>query len=154
MITLVFKTLVLKILILGLVFEFLPCSKTYAQLTQEQAIQHAESYIIDNGYTNLPADRSKFSNEHRDEYDSIKYENWIEEMLKERQNTLQRKAFCISENEDRWNVGFLFTEVDLDKLDSIPRQADLHGMAVVVYKNGKEIRFGENIPAFSKFNKL
>lgn len=154
MMTLDFKTSMLRILLLGLVFELLPISKTYAQLTQEQAIQLAENYIIDNGYTNLPADKSKFSNEHRDEYDSIKYENWIEEMLKERHNTIQRKAFCISENEDRWNVGFLFTDVDLDKLDSIQRQADLHGMAVVVYKNGKEIRFGENIPAFSKFKKL
>jgi hypothetical protein len=116
---------------------------------KEQAIKLAEQFIIDNGYTSLPADKSKLSYELFDQL-----ENNVDSILKRRHNTLQSKAFCISENKDRWNVGFLSTEVNLSKLDSKQRQTDLPGRAVIVMKDGKEIRIAHKDPLFSRFIKL
>jgi hypothetical protein len=120
-----------------------------SDLTREQVIKLAEQFIIDNGYTNFPADKSKLSFELFDEY-----ENNIDSVLKERQNNLQPKAFCISEDTDRWNVGFLTSGNNLSKLDTIERQTNLSGRAVIVMKNGNEISMAHKDPLFSNFKKL
>jgi len=119
-------------------------------LTQEQAIKLAEKFIIENGYTSLPPDKSKLSYELLDQLK----DNNIDSILKLRQNTLQLKAFCISEDNDKWNIGFLYTNIDLSKLDSVQRKSDLPGRAVIVMKNGKEIRIAHKDPLFSYFKKL
>lgn len=134
---------------IGLVWGQNSAFKTNNQMTKEQAIKLAEQFIIDNGYTSLPADKSKLSYEWFD-----RHENNVDSILKSRQNTLQQRAFCISEDKDRWNVGFLLTDVDLNSLDSIQRQTDLSGQAVIVMKDGKEIRMAHKVPLFSHFKKL
>jgi Skp family chaperone for outer membrane proteins len=63
-------------------------------------------------------------------------------------NTLQPKAFCISEDRDRWNIGFLSVGVDLSKLDSLQRQANLSGRAVTIMKEKKEIKIAHKEPFF------
>jgi hypothetical protein len=123
--------------------------QTNDSLTEEQAVKLAEQFIIDNGYTNLSADKSKLSYELFDEY-----ENHIDSILKQRHNTLQAKAFCISEDKDRWNIGFLSVGVDPSKLDSLQRQADLSGRAVIIMKEEKEIKIAHKAPLFSQFKKL
>jgi hypothetical protein len=76
--------------------------QTSVSLTKVQAIKLAEQFIIDNGYTNAPANKSKLSYELFDQL-----ENNVDRILKQRHNTLQPKAFCINEDKDRWNIGFL-----------------------------------------------
>lgn len=109
----------------------------------------AEQFIIDNGYSQLPADKSKLSYELFDQF-----ENNVDSLLKTRYNTLHTKAFCIGEGQDRWDVGFLSTSVDLNKLDSAQRETNLSGRAVIVMKDGKEIRIAHKEPLFSSFIKL
>ena len=138
-------TIISFALVWGLTYAF----QTNDRMTKEHAVKLAEQFIIDNGYTNLPADKSKLSYELFDQY-----ENNVDSILKRRHNTLQPKAFCISEDKDRWDVGFLSTSINLSKLDSIQRQSNLSGRAVIVMKNGKEIRIAHKDPCFSYFIKL
>lgn len=144
-----YKIFTLTILSVALVWGLASAFKPNDQMTKEQAIKLAEQFVIDNGYTSLPADKSKLSYELFDNYD-----NNVDSILKRRHNTLQQKAFCISEDKDRWDVGFLSTSVDLNKLDSIQRQTNLSGRAVIVMKDGKEIRIAHKEPRFSFFKKI
>ena len=140
---------ILTIILLALVWGLSSAFRANDLVTQEQAIKLAEQFIIENGYTNLPADKLKLSYELFDSY-----ENNIDSILSIRHNTLLPKAFCISENPDRWNVGFLLTTVDLSKLDSAQLKSNLHGRAVIVMKDGNCIRIAHKNPAFSHFKKL
>jgi hypothetical protein len=117
-------------------------------LTEEQAIKLAEQFIIDNGYTNLPANQSKLTYELFDNKDNI------DDMMKNRKNTLHAKAFCISENNSEWHIGFLSTKVNPGKINAARRQKDLPGRAVIVSKDGKGIRMAHKEPLFSRFKKL
>ncbi len=145
----ILKIITLTIISIGMVWGLTSAFQTTDSLTKDQAIKLAEKFVIDNGYTNLPADKSKLSYELFDQY-----ENNVDSILNQRRNTLQPKAFCISESQDRWDVGFLATRIDLSKLDSTQRQSDLSGRAVIVMKNGKEIRITHKDPLFSHFKKL
>lgn len=145
----IIKISTLTILTIVLVWGLTSAFRPNDQLTKEQAVKLAEQFIIDNGYTNLPADKSKLS------YDLFdQYENNVDSILKHRRNNLQAKAFCISEDKYRWDVGFLSIGVDLSKLDSIQRQTNLSGRAVIVMKDGTEIRIAHKDPIFSYFIKL
>lgn len=142
----IFSLTILSALIFcGLISSF----QTNYSLTKEQAIKLAEKFIVENGYTNLPANKSNLSYELFDQN-----ENNIVKILKRRHNTLQPKAFCISENNDKWDVGFLSVGVDLSKLDSLQRNTNLSGRAVIVMKDGKQIRISHKDPLFSHFKKL
>lgn len=61
----------------------------FAELTEEQAIVFAEKFIAQNGYTDLAPDKGNLVHE------SIEWESNIDELLKMRHNTLERKAFGI-----------------------------------------------------------
>lgn len=143
------KISTLAIISIGLAWILPSCFQTKTDIRRDEAIKLAEQFVIDNGYTDLPADKSKLGFELFD-----RYENNADSILKRRCNTLQPKAFCIGEDKDRWDVGFLSTGVDLTKLDSIQRQTDLSGRAVIVMKNGKETRIAHKVPLFSHFKKL
>jgi hypothetical protein len=139
----------LTFVLLGFFLMLITAFKTNEVVTREQAIILSEQFVINNGYTSLPADTSKLSYELFDSYRES-----INSMLQERHNKLHPKAFCISEDDDRWDVGFLSTSINVGKLDSISRQTDLSGRAIIVYKNGKEIRIAHKFPVFSRFEKL
>ncbi|MFT7100438.1 MAG: hypothetical protein ACJA19_000940 [Bacteroidia bacterium] len=143
------KTSFFVIIALGMIWILTSSFQKTNELTKEQAIELAEQFIIDNGYTALPANKSKLNYELFD-----RYENDVDSVLIRRSNTLHKKAFCISEGDDRWNVGFLSTSVDINKLDSTKRQTDLSGRAIIVMKDGKEIRIAHKEPLFSYFEKL
>ncbi len=76
------------------------------ELTEAQAIEFAEKFIERNGYTDLPPDKEKLA------YESIEWESNVDEMLKMRHNTLERKAFGISRgrkgNSAGWTVVFKY----------------------------------------------
>lgn len=123
--------------------------KNADKITKEQAVKLAEDFIKRNGYTTFPADKSKLSYEL---FDNL--ENNADSILKRRYNTLQSKAFCISHGNGKWDVGFLSTDVNIKKLNSLQIQSDLSGRAVIVSDNGEEIRIAHKTPLFSHFKKL
>jgi|TARA_B110000211_G_scaffold228090_1_gene283762 hypothetical protein len=141
------KSSLLTIIVFGIIWGFTSSFKQTTELTKEQATELAEQFIIDNGYTNLPANKTKLS------YELFDGKN-KDSLVARRKNTLHKKAFCISERDDRWDVGFLSTSVDLNKLESKKRETNLSGRAVIVMKDRKEIRIAHKDPLFSHFEKL
>tara|TARA_B110000908_G_scaffold122749_1_gene143960 strand:- start:76 stop:516 length:441 start_codon:yes stop_codon:yes gene_type:complete len=141
------KSSLLTIIVFGIIWGFTSSFQQTNELTKEQVIELAEQFIIDNGYTNLPANKTKLNYELFDKKNK-------DSVVARRKNKLHKKAFCISERDDRWDVGFLSTNVDLNKIDSTERETDLPGRAVIVMKNGKEIRIAHKDPLFSYFEKL
>jgi hypothetical protein len=82
------KTLLLVITALLL----FPLTTSYAQkksLSESEAVRLAEEFIAQNGYTDLPPVRDKIAHE------SIEWTSNIDELLKARHNTLERKAYGI-----------------------------------------------------------
>lgn len=59
-------------------------------LSEAEAVKLAERFIVQNGYTDLPPEKSKLVNE------SFELGASVEEMLKMRHDTLERKAYGIS----------------------------------------------------------
>jgi len=115
-------------------------------ITEKLAIKLAEEFIQNNGYTTLKPDKTKISFE--------LFDKNIDNVLKQRHNTLQQKAFCISTSNDRYDIGFLSTKVNIDKLSPVERKSNLSGRAVIVSLDGKEIRMAHKDPLFSFFKKL
>lgn len=143
------KLCLLAILPLILLYGATPACQMQGEITKEQAITLAQKFLVDNGYTTQPANNSTLSYEL---FDQLKKN--VDTILSRRYNTLQPKAFCISEDKGRWDIGFLFTDVDPGKLDEKQRNSDLPGRAVIVMKNGKEIRMAHKDPLFSHFRKI
>src|ERR1043165_6284186 len=59
------------------------------ELSEIEAVRLAEAFIAQNGYTDLRADKSKLA------YETIEWTSNIEDMLKQRHDTLARKAYGI-----------------------------------------------------------
>lgn len=144
-----------KLIVLGVVMLLITCCsllftcfQTNGSITKEQAVSLAERFIAENGYTTLPANKSTLSRELTDVYENI------DTLLKYRYNTLHSKAFCFGKNEDSWDIGFLSTTINLNKLDSLARQSNLEGKAVIVSTDGKNIRMAHKTPLFSHFKKM
>ncbi len=125
-------------------------SQANTTVTKEMAIKKAEQFIADNGYTTKPANKSKIIYELYD----IGANGNVDTILRNRNNNLLSKAFCISEDNEDWHIGFLGAKVKIDILDSVKILPNLPGRAVIVSKNGKEIRIAHKTPLFSHFQKL
>jgi hypothetical protein len=59
------------------------------RLTEAEAIKLAEQFIAQNGYSDLPPNKTKIA------YETIEWESNAHQMLKERHDTLQRKAYGV-----------------------------------------------------------
>ena len=58
-------------------------------LTESEAVALAERFIAENGYTDLPPDRTKLSHE------TIESESNTDKMLEQRHDTLERRAYGV-----------------------------------------------------------
>ena|SRR5258708_2060431 len=75
-------------------------------LTHRQAVALAEQFIAQNGYTDLPPDKTKLS------YETIEWERDVDRMLHQRHDTLERHAYGILRgrkgSEPGWTVVFCY----------------------------------------------
>ncbi len=122
------------------------------KITQTQAILLAETFIKDNGYTEAPADKSKIQYELLDRL--IEGKSTIDTILKRRHNALHPKAYYFSE--DKWgiDIGFLSSNVKVDTLYSNQWKTNLPGRAVIVSKDGSEVRIAHKDPIFSTWKRI
>lgn len=109
--------------------------KNGAPLDEQTAIQAAEKFIADNGYTDLPSlkDPRQLTNE------SIEWESDPEKKLQFRRDTLERKAYSISphgKNGAGWTIGFRYKNGDTKT-----------GRAVTMDSDGGNIRV-EHVDVF------
>lgn len=75
------------------------------RLTQSEAVALAEQFIAQNGYTDLPPDKTKIS------YETIEWESNVDRILQQRHNTLERRAYGVSRGrrgERGWTVVFRY----------------------------------------------
>lgn len=100
-----------------------------AELTEEQAIAFAEKFIAQNGYTDVAPDKDNLS------FESIEWESKIDKMLKSRHDTLERKAFGVSQGRKGGGTGW--TVVFKFKKRSYP-QTRKNGRAVTMNLNGSD----------------
>jgi len=99
-------------------------------LSEAEAISFAEQFIARNGYTDLPPDKSKLANER------IEWESNLDEMLKERRDTLERKAFGLireGKSAHGWTIVFRYKHPS-------SRQMRRNGRAVTMNLDGGEMR--------------
>lgn len=109
--------------------------KNGAPLDEQTAIQAAERFIADNGYTDLPP----LKDARQLTYESLEWESDPEKMLQHRHDTLERKAYSISphsKNGPGWTVGFRLKNGDTKT-----------GRAVTMDKDGGNIRV-EHVDVF------
>jgi hypothetical protein len=119
-------------------------------ITEAQAIAIAEDFIRCNGYTDKPIDTTKY----KLQYELFEGRFELAKVLESRRNSLQPRAYCISQGNDDWDIGFLSTSVTLNALDSISKNSNLSGRAVHVDKLTGDARMEHKSPLFSKFRKL
>src|SRR5262245_53743607 len=86
--------LYVALIILPLISGAPAVSQTKKKLTEAEAIQVAEKFIADNGYTDLPpiADETKIT------YETVERASSTDELLKQRYNTLERRAYGLRYN--------------------------------------------------------
>lgn len=126
-------------------------SRKHTELTEQEAIQLAEQFVKDNGYTDVvPANESKLSFELMDQTGED-----VSAILERRHNTLHPKAFCISETNNKvWHIGFLAHAVDISNPGTLNLNNDLPGRAVIVDRKSHKVRMAHKDPLFSMFRKL
>ena len=102
-----------------------------AKLSEAQAVQLAETFIAHNGYSDLPPDREHLA------YETIEWESNIDEMLRMRYDTLERKAYGVSRGRKGGSLGW--TVVFQYKHPSY-REMRENGRAVTMNLDGSKMR--------------
>lgn len=87
---------------------------------EAKAVRIAEEFVAQNGYTDLPADKNKI------DYETVEFARNLDELLKSRANTLERKAYGVlyeatgtKMGEKGWTVVFQSKGVSDDYYKSI-----------------------------------
>jgi hypothetical protein len=110
-------------------------------LDEKMAIAAAEKFIADNGYTDLPPMKDKSGLAH----ESIEWTNDVDELLQQRHDSLERKAYAITKHGRAgpgWTVGFRYK-----------RGGDIAGRAVTMDINGGNIRLEHQDVFLQKLDK-
>jgi hypothetical protein len=106
-------------------------SQKRGPLTQSQAVELAERFIAQNGYTDLPPDKRKLSHE------TIEWESDVDTMLQQRHDTLERRAYGFRSGrkgrESGWTVVFRYKHPRDPRMQS-------KGRAVTMNLDGSKAR--------------
>ena len=97
---------------------------------EAKAVRLAEAFIAQNGYTDLPPDSNSLV------YETIEYADNIDELLRWRHDTLERKAYGIlreSKNAPGWTIVFRYKHPD-------SQQMRRNGRAVTMNVDGSKMR--------------
>jgi hypothetical protein len=100
-------------------------------LSEAEAVKSAERFIVQNGYTDLPPEKDKLASE------SFELESSIDERLKRRHNTLERKAYGVQRGRKNGSPGW--TVVFRYRHPSDP-QMRRTGRAVTMNLDGRDMR--------------
>jgi hypothetical protein len=129
-----------------ILFVLLVAGVAYSQkrrLTQTEAVAFAEQFIAQNGYTDMPPDKTKLS------YETIEWESNVDRMLEERHDTLQRRAYGVVRSrkggDPGWTIVFRYK-------GSSSRGARATGRAVTMKLDGSEPRV-EHVDFFLRYAK-
>jgi len=124
------RRIVATILLLQLV-AVVAQSQKRGTLTQSEAVALAEQFIAQNGYTDLPPDKTKLTHE------TIEWESDVDTMLQQRHDTLERSAYGFRSgrkgSEQGWTVVFRYKHPGDRRMQS-------NGRAVTMNLDGSKPR--------------
>jgi hypothetical protein len=125
------KSIVVLVLLLFSTAVDVPAQKQKQELSGAEAVRLAEEFVAQNGYTDLPPDKSKLVHE------TIEWEAKVDDMLKHRHDTLERKAYGIVHGTRRsasgWTVVFRYSH-------PASKQERRNGRAVTMNPDGSSLR--------------
>ena len=124
---------------------------------EEKAVRIAEKFVKQNGYTDLPADKNNLSHE------TIEYYESIDELLKQRHNTLKPKAYGILYrgrlgDEKGWTIVFQYSDKIIDELEKLPKSnpisnSKLIGRAVTMNEKFENLLLEHKVIFLEKVSK-
>lgn len=101
-----------------------------AELNEKEAVTFAEKFVSQNGYTDLEPEKEALTRE------SIERESDVDQLLKMRRNTLERKAYGIL----RGRIGSPGWTVVFKYKGGSERQNERNGRAVTMGLDGSDAR--------------
>ena len=123
------KSILVSVLLLFSVAVVFPAQKQ--ELSEIEAVRLAEEFIAQNGYTDLRADKSKLAHE------TIEWTSNVDDMLRQRHDTLARKAYGIVHGRKGgapgWTVVFRYSH-------PASKQERRNGRAVTMNLDGSGLR--------------
>lgn len=123
------KSIIASVLLLVSAAVVLPAQKH--ELTEEEAIRLAEEFVAQNGYTRADPDKSKLAHE------TIEWESNIDNLLRQRHDTLEPKAYGIVHGRKGgapgWTVVFRYSH-------RASKQEQRNGRAVTMNADGSDPR--------------
>lgn len=99
-------------------------------ISGEEAIEKAEQFIIEQGYTNLPAHLPSIK------FEQGEFASDTAKILAYRKNILEKKAFAAKQHGSSWTVGFMY----INKENNIGRAVTMDTLAVNTIMQPKEVR--------------
>lgn len=118
-----------KLASISLACLLLSCNKN-ASITKVSAIAKAEQFIVEQGYTDLPASITKIK------FEKGEFASDTTKILNYRKNTLERKAFAAKRHAASWTVGFMY----INKENNIGRAVTMDTLGVNIIMQAKEVR--------------
>ena len=108
----------MRVLFHSAVLLLLPALAWSASLSKEEAIQTAERFVLENGYTNAPRETVKAQLDHESIEMIVEGKEAREQLLAARVDTLKPKAIGIRRGRkggsDGWSVAFEYTNQSLN----------------------------------------
>jgi len=122
-----------RITLLSIVSILASCKQTSNKnsgISAEEAINKAEQFIVEQGYTNLQASLSTLK------FEKGEFASDTSQILAYRQSTLEKKAFAAKQHGSSWTVGFMY----INKENNIGRAVTMDTLAVNTIMQPKEVR--------------
>ena len=125
--------IIVLILLLSLVSLLFACNQNVQPKTSisgKEAIEQAEQFVIQQGYTDLPAELTKLK------FEKGEYASDTSKILAYRKNTLEIKAFAAKQHGSSWTVGFTY----INKENNIGRAVTMDTLGINTIMQPKEVR--------------
>jgi len=100
------------------------------KVTNKEAIQKAQQFLIEQGYTNLPASINKFK------FEKGEFASDTSKILGYRKNTVNKQAFAAKQHGTSITVGFEY----INKENNIGRAVTMDTMGINIIMQTKEVR--------------
>ena len=108
----------MRVILQSAILLLLPALAWSASLSKEEAIQTAERFVLENGYTNAPREKVKEQLDHESIEMIVEGKEAREQLLVARVDTLKPKAIGIRKGRkggsDGWSVAFEYTNSSLN----------------------------------------
>ena len=108
----------MRALLHSVIFLLLPALAWSGSLSKEEAIQIAERFVLENGYTNAPREKVKVQLDHESIEVIVEGKEAREQLLAARVDTLKPKAIGTRRGRkggsDGWSVAFEYTHPSLN----------------------------------------